>query len=161
MADLVIDGATTASTPNGCAAEAAAFEALQLNAAWTVEASHDPFLPLALAAERTHSIELGTAIAVAFARNPMTWAITAWDLQRLSNGRFILGLGTQIKPHITKRYSETWSQPATRMREYIAALHAIWDNFQTGQTLEFRGDFYTHTLMTPFFSPGPLKVDRP
>ena len=161
MADLVIDGATTASTPNGCAAEAAAFEELQLNAAWTFEASHDPFLPLALAAERTHSIELGTAIAVAFARNPMTCAITAWDLQRLSNGRFILGLGTQIKPHITKRYSETWSQPATRMREYIAALHAIWDNFQTGQTLDFRGDFYTHTLMTPFFSPGPINVDRP
>ncbi|MCS5689626.1 MAG: LLM class flavin-dependent oxidoreductase, partial [Acidimicrobiales bacterium] len=104
MADLVIDGATTASTPNGCAAEAAAFEELQLNAAWTFEASHDPFLPLALAGEQTQSIELGTAIAVAFARNPMTCAITAWDLQRLSNGRFILGLGTQIKPHITKRY---------------------------------------------------------
>lgn len=161
MTEFLIDGATTASTVDGCAAEAAGFEAMQLNAAWTFEASHDPFLPVALAAEQTTSIELGTAIAVAFARNPMTCAVTAWDLQRLSNGRFILGLGTQIKPHITKRYSEPWSQPAARMREYIAALHAIWDNFQTGEKLDFRGEFYTHTLMTPFFSPGPLEVDRP
>ena len=161
MTQLVIDGATTASTPNGCADQAAAFEEMQLNAAWTFEASHDPFLPLAIAAERTNTIELGTAIAVAFARNPMTCAVTAWDLQRLSNGRFILGLGTQIRPHITKRYSETWSQPAIRMREYIAALHAIWDNFQSGEKLDFRGEFYTHTLMTPFFSPGPLEGDRP
>ena len=161
MRPLVIDGATTSSSVNGCAAEAMAFEQMGLDAAWTFEASHDPFLPLALAADQTESIQLGTAIAVAFARNPMTCAVTAWDLQRLSNGRFILGLGTQIKPHITKRYSESWSQPAARMKEYIAALHAIWDNFQTGEKLDFRGEFYTHTLMTPFFSPGSLDVDRP
>ena len=161
MKPLTIDGATTASSANGCADEAVSFEQMGLNAAWTFEASHDPFLPLALAAQQTDTIELGTAIAVAFARNPMTCAITAWDLQRLSNGRFILGLGTQIKPHITKRYSESWSQPASRMKEYISALHAIWDNFQTGEALNFRGEFYTHTLMTPFFSPGPLEVSRP
>ena len=161
MRPLVIDGATTSSSVDGCAAEAMAFEQMGLDAAWTFEASHDPFLPLALAADQTESIQLGTAIAVAFARNPMTCAVTAWDLQRLSNGRFILGLGTQIKPHITKRYSESWSQPAARMKEYIAALHAIWDNFQTGEKLDFRGEFYTHTLMTPFFSPGSLDVERP
>ena len=158
---LLIDGATSSPTPDGCAEEAVAFEQMGLDAAWTFEASHDPFLPLALAADRTQSIKLGTAIAVAFARNPMTCAVTAWDLQRLSKGRFILGLGTQIKPHITRRYSEPWSKPAARMREYIMALHAIWDNFQTGAKLDFKGEFYTHSLMTPAFSPGPLSVPKP
>ena len=100
---LLIDGATSSPTPDGCAEEAVAFEKMGLDAAWTFEASHDPFLPLVLAADRTKSINLGTAIAVAFARNPMTCAVTSWDLQRLSEGRFILGLGTQIKPHITRR----------------------------------------------------------
>ena len=158
---LLIDGATSSPTPDGCAEEAVAFEQMGLDAAWTFEASHDPFLPLVLAADRTQSIKLGTAIAVAFARNPMTCAVTAWDLQRLSKGRFILGLGTQIKPHITRRYSEPWSKPAARMREYIMALHAIWDNFQTGTKLDFKGEFYTHSLMTPAFSPGPLSVPKP
>ena len=158
---LLIDGATSSPTPDGCAEEAVAFEQMGLDAAWTFEASHDPFLPLALAADRTQSIKLGTAIAVAFARNPMTCTVTAWDLQRLSKGRFILGLGTQIKPHITRRYSEPWSKPAARMREYIMALHAIWDNFQTGAKLDFKGEFYTHSLMTPAFSPGPLSVPKP
>ncbi len=156
-----IDGATTASTPGGCADEAAQFEEMGLSAAWSFEASHDPFLPLALAAERTESIELGTAIAVAFARNPMTCAITAWDLQRHSGGRFILGLGTQIKPHITKRYSEQWSRPAERMSEYIEAVRAIWHTFETGERLNHRGEFYTHTLMTPFFNPGPIGMAPP
>ena len=158
---LLIDGATSSPTPDGCAEEAVAFEKMGLDAAWTFEASHDPFLPLVLAADRTKSINLGTAIAVAFARNPMTCAVTSWDLQRLSEGRFILGLGTQIKPHITRRYSEQWSRPAARMREYIRALHAIWDNFQTGAELNFKGEFYTHSLMTPAFSPGPLTVSKP
>jgi len=121
---------------------------------WTAETSHDPFLPLLLAAEHTSTIELGTAIAVAFARNPMTLANTAWDLQAYS-GRFILGLGSQIKPHITKRFSMEWSKPAARMREMIQAIHAIWDCWNGGGKLNFRGDFYSHTLMTPFFDPGP------
>ena len=102
---------------------------------------------------RRPSLELGTSIAVAFARNPMTLANTAWDLQTYSQGRFILGLGSQIKPHITKRFSMEWSHPAPRMREMILAIRAIWDTWQNGTKLDFRGDFYTHTLMTPFFSP--------
>ena len=120
---------------------------------WTAETSHDPFLPLLLAAEHTSTLEIGTSIAVAFARNPMTLANTAWDLQSYSNGRFILGLGSQIKPHITKRFSMEWSHPAPRMREMILAIRAIWNTWITGAPLEFRGEFYTHTLMTPFFTP--------
>ncbi|MDH3295294.1 MAG: LLM class F420-dependent oxidoreductase [Acidimicrobiia bacterium] len=121
---------------------------------WIAETGHDPFLPLLLAAEHTSTVELGTSIAVAFARNPMTLANTAWDLQAYS-GRFILGLGSQIKPHITKRFSMEWSKPAARMREMVQAVHAIWDCWSTDGKLSFRGDFYTHTLMTPFFNPGP------
>jgi probable F420-dependent oxidoreductase len=122
---------------------------------WTAETSHDPFFPLVLAAEQTDAIELGTGIAVAFARNPMTMASIAWDLQAHSGGRFLLGLGSQIKPHITKRVSMEWSHPAARMREFILAMRAIWDCWDNGTKLDFRGDFYTHTLMTPFFNPGP------
>ena len=122
---------------------------------WTAETNHDPFLPLTLAAEHTERIELGTAIAVAFSRNPMTLAQTAHDLQRFSEGRFILGLGSQIKPHITRRVSMEWSKPAARMREMIAAIRAIWACWDEGEKLDFRGDFYQHTLMTPFFDPGP------
>jgi len=120
---------------------------------WTAETSHDPFLPLLLAAEHTTSLEIGTSIAVAFARNPMTLANTAWDLQSFSKGRFILGLGSQIKPHITKRFSMEWSHPAPRMREMVLAMRAIWDCWLNGTKLEFRGEFYKHTLMTPFFTP--------
>ena len=121
--------------------------------AWTAETSHDPFLPLLLAAEHSSKLELGTSIAVAFARSPMTLANTAWDLQAYSQGRFILGLGSQIKPHITKRFSMPWSKPAARMREMVLAIRAIWDCWLTGSQLDFRGEFYTHTLMTPFFTP--------
>jgi probable F420-dependent oxidoreductase len=134
-------------------AQAAELEKAGYSGGWTAETSHDPFLPLVPAAEATSNLELGTSIAVAFARNPMTLANTAWDLQMASQGRFILGLGSQIKPHITKRFSMEWSHPAPRMREMIMAIRAIWDNWQNGTKLDFRGDFYTHTLMTPFFSP--------
>lgn len=120
---------------------------------WTAETAHDPFLPLLLAAEHTSEIEVGTSIAVAFARNPMTLANLGWDLQSYSQGRFILGLGSQIKPHITKRFSMEWSKPAARMREMILAIRAIWDTWANGTPLQFRGEFYTHTLMTPFFTP--------
>jgi probable F420-dependent oxidoreductase len=125
------------------------------DAVWTAETSHDPFLPLLLAAEHTERIGLGTAIAVAFARTPMTAANTAWDLNNYSKGRFMLGLGSQIKAHIEKRFSMPWSHPAPRMKEFISAMRAIWDSWQNGTKLEFRGEFYTHTLMTPFFNPGP------
>lgn len=119
------------------------------------ESKHDPFLPLVTAAENTANIELGTCIAVAFARSPMTLAYTSWDLQHYSNGRFILGLGSQVKPHIERRFSMPWSRPAARMREMVSAIRAIWSSWQTGDRLNFSGDFYEHTLMTPFFSPGP------
>jgi len=128
---------------------------------WSAETSHDPFLSLLLAAEATERVELGTSIAVAFARNPMTTAVTANDLQAFSNGRFIVGLGSQIKPHITKRFSMEWSHPAPRMREYVLAMRAIWDCWNNGTKLDFRGDFYTHTLMTPFFNPGPNPHGEP
>ena len=127
----------------------------------SAETSHDPFLPLALAATHTERIDLMTAIAVGFARNPMVLAQVAWDLQALSGGRFLLGLGSQIQAHITKRFSMPWSRPAARMEEMIAAIRAIWEAWQTGERLNFRGDFYRHTLMTPMFSPGPIDVPAP
>jgi probable F420-dependent oxidoreductase len=123
--------------------------------AFTAETSHDPFLPLLVAAEHTERLQLGTSIAVAFARSPMTLASTGYDLQSLSGGRFRLGLGSQIKPHIEKRFSMPWSHPAPRMRELILAIRAIWACWNDGQTLDFQGEFYRHTLMTPFFDPGP------
>ena len=134
-------------------AQAKELEDAGYSGAWTAETSHDPFFPLLLAAEHTESLELGTSIAVAFARNPMTLANIGWDLQSYSKGRFVLGLGSQIKPHITKRFSQEWSHPAPRMREMIMAIRAIWDTWENGTPLAFRGDFYTHTLMTPFFTP--------
>ena len=127
----------------------------------SAETSHDPFLPLALAAEHTERIDLMTAIAVGFARNPMVLAQVAWDLQALSGGRFLLGLGSQIQAHITKRFSMPWSRPAARMEEMIAAIRAVWEAWQTGERLNFRGEFYRHTLMTPMFSPGPIDVPPP
>jgi probable F420-dependent oxidoreductase len=128
---------------------------------WTAETSHDPFLPLLLAAEHTSRLGLGTNIAVAFARNPMTVANVAWDLQAYSKGRFILGLGTQIQPHIEKRFSMPWSHPARRMREFVSALHAIWSTWTDGTRLSFEGDFYTHKIMTPMFTPEPHPYSVP
>ena len=128
---------------------------------WTAETSHDPFLPLLMGAEATSTLELGTGIAVAFARTPMTLAMVANDLQQYSQGRLLLGLGSQVKAHIEKRFSMPWSHPAPRMREFILAMRAIWDSWHNGSKLEFRGDFYTHTLMTPFFNPGPNPYGPP
>ena len=122
---------------------------------WTAEINHDPFLPLVLAAEHTTRIELGTSIAVAFARNPMTVASVGWDLQAYSDGRFILGLGSQVQAHIEKRFSMPWSQPVRRMREFVLALHEIWSCWRDGTKLRFEGDFYTHKIMTPMFTPEP------
>jgi probable F420-dependent oxidoreductase len=123
---------------------------------WTSETKHDAFLPLAIAANETHQIGLGTSVAIAFSRSPMATAQTAWDLQDLSAGRFVLGLGTQVKAHITRRFSMPWDRPAARLREYILALRAIWESFQTKGSLQFEGEHYRHTLMTPFFNPGPI-----
>ena len=146
----ITPGALDTAAPGAKEAEEAGYDGI-----WTAETSHDPFFPLLLASQATDHIQLGTGIAVAFARNPMSLANVAWDLQAYSGGRFILGLGSQIKPHITKRFSMEWSHPAARMREFILAMRAIWDCWDNGTKLDFRGDFYTHTLMTPFFNPGP------
>ena len=128
---------------------------------FVAEAAHDPFIALTLASTVTSRIELGTSIAVAFARTPMELAYSAYDLQRLTGGRLVLGLGSQIKPHITRRYAMPWSDPAGRMREYVEALRAIFASWQTGEPLEFAGEHYRHTLMPPLFSPGPLDVASP
>lgn len=149
---MKVDGGIGSNLHNA-GAQAKELEAAGYSGAWTAETSHDPFFPLLLAAEHTEQLELGTSIAVAFARNPMTLANIGWDLQAYSKGRFNLGLGSQIKPHITKRFSMEWSHPAARMREMILAIRAIWDTWENGTPLNFRGDFYTHTLMTPFFTP--------
>jgi probable F420-dependent oxidoreductase len=119
----------------------------------TAEMSGDPFFPLLLAAEHSERVELMTSIAVAFARSPMIVAGLSNDLQAFSKGRFILGLGSQIKPHIEKRFSQPWSRPAARMREYILAMRSIWACWYEGEKLDFRGEFYSHTLMTPMFTP--------
>jgi probable F420-dependent oxidoreductase len=136
-------------------------EELGYDGVLAAETSHDPFLLLALAAEHSDRVDLITSVAIALARSPMTTAHTAYDLNVLSRGRMVLGLGSQIKPHIEKRFSMPWSAPAARMREYISALRAIWTSWQTGERLNFRGDHYTHTLMTPFFSPGPSPFGQP
>jgi probable F420-dependent oxidoreductase len=140
---------------------AGALEQQGYDACWTGEINHDPFLPLLLAAEHTSRLELGTSIAVAFARNPMIVANLGWDLQTYSQGRFILGLGTQIKPHIEKRFSMPWSHPVARMREFVQALHAIWSAWKDGTRLRFEGEFYTHKLMTPMFTPEPQPFSVP
>jgi probable F420-dependent oxidoreductase len=128
---------------------------------WAPEVQIDALIGCAVAATRTERLELGTGITVAFARNPMTVAQQANDVQLLSGGRFMLGLGSQIKPHITRRFSMPWSHPAPRMAEFINAIRAIWKAWETGEALGFEGEFYTHTLMTPFFSPGPNPHGNP
>lgn len=128
---------------------------------FVTEATHDPFISLALAAVNTEKLQLGTSIALAFARSPMAMAYSAYDIQRLSGGRLLLGLGSQIKPHIERRYDMPWSRPSARMREYVEALRAIWHTWQTGEPLRFEGEFYSHTLMPPLFNPGPLGFDAP
>jgi probable F420-dependent oxidoreductase len=143
------------------AGEAARLEEADYDGVWTAETAHDPFLPLLMAAQATSRVELGTSIAVAFARSPMTMAVIANDLQAMSRGRLVLGLGSQIRAHIERRFSMPWSQPAARMREFVLAMRAIWSCWNDRSQLDFRGDFYTHTLMTPFFDPGPNPFGAP
>lgn len=134
-------------------ASAAKLEAAGYDGAITAELAHDPFFPLLLAAQSTTQIELVTSIAVAFSRTPMLLANIGHDLNSLSKGRFVMGLGSQIQPHITKRFSMPWSDPAKRMREFILAMRAIWSCWYEAEPLNFRGDYYTHSLMTPMFTP--------
>lgn len=131
------------------------------DAAFSAEINNDPFFPLILAAEHSERIALTTSISVAFARNPMTVANLAWDLNQYSRGRFTVGLGSQIKQHITRRFSMPWSQPAARMREFILALRAIWSCWETGDKLDFNGEYYQHNLMTPMFVPTKKEYGAP
>ena len=134
-------------------------EALGYDCAWSVETSSDPFLPLALGAAATTELEFGTNIAVAFARSPFSMAQVAWDLQKLSKGRFHLGLGTQVRAHIERRFSMPFEQPAARVTDYIRCIRAIWETFQTGARPNYEGRFYQFRLINPFFDPGP--IDHP
>jgi probable F420-dependent oxidoreductase len=131
-------------------------EALGYDCLWSSETQHDPFLPLAVAATVTSRIKLGTSIAVAFPRSPMITAHIAWDLQKASEGRFILGLGSQVKGHNERRFSVKFDAPGPRLREVVLALRTIWDCWQNGTKLAFKGEFYRFDLMTPFFNPGPI-----
>ena len=142
-------------------AEAKALEEMGYSGIMTAETSHDPFFPLLVAAMNTQRAELMTGIAVAFARTPMILANIGHDLNAVSKGRFVLGIGSQIRPHITKRFSMPWSAPAARMREFILAMRAIWATWHEGKPLEFAGRFYTHTLMTPFFTPTNNEYGAP
>jgi probable F420-dependent oxidoreductase len=154
---MKLDLALMSHWPAQVPALARAAEALGFGAVWTSETQHDPFLPLALAAEHTQRLHLGTAVAIGFARSPMTLAHTAWDLAQQSGGRFLLGLGTQVKPHIERRFGMPWpDSPVNKLREMILAVRAIWNCWQTGEKLNFRGEYFKLTLMTPFFSPGPI-----
>ena len=132
-----------------------------LDCLWASETSNDPFLSLALAAEHSQTVSLGTSITIAFARNPMSLAYATNQLQEFSAGRLVVGLGSQVRAHIEKRFSATWSRPAARMREYVLALRSIWASFNDGAPLDFHGDFYTHTLMTPLFAPRPHEFGSP
>jgi probable F420-dependent oxidoreductase len=129
--------------------------------AFTFEGPHDPFFPLLLAARASERIQLYTAVAIGFARNPMILANIGWDMQALSKGRFMLGLGTQIRPHIVKRFGMPWSKPAMRMKEMLLAIKEIWRCWEDGDRLDFRGEIYQHTLMTPVFNPGPHPFGLP
>ena len=139
---------------------AQAAEALGFDAIWTSETQHEALLPLPLVAEHTQRLQFGTAIAVAFARSPTILAHIAWDLAAQSGGRFILGLGTQVKAHIERRFGLTWESPAAKLRETILAIRAVWDCWQNGTSLNFRGRFYRLTLMSPFFNPGPIATPQ-
>ena len=152
---MKIDGPLLVSDLADVPARARQMEEQGFDGMFTFEGQHDPFFPLLIAAEHTKKIELMTSVAIALARSPMTVANIGYDLQAYSGGRFMLGLGSQIKPHIEKRFSMPWSKPAARMREYAMALRAIWSSWNEDGKLDFKGDFYTHTLMTPVFNPGP------
>jgi len=154
---MKFDTGLAARTLSEVPATARAAEEMGFDGIWTAETGHDPYLPVALAAEHTSRISLGTSIAVAFPRSPLVHAMTAWDLQALSGGRFILGLGTQVKGHNERRFGVKWESPGPRLREMIQMIRAVWDCFQNGTRPRFEGRFYNFTLMTPFFHGGPIE----
>ena len=154
---MKLDTGLVAANLREVPAAARAAEAMGFDALWTAETGHDAFFPLVLAAEHTERVKLGTSIAVAFPRSPMVHAMNAWDLQALSGGRFILGLGTQVKAHNERRFGVKWEAPVPRLREMIHFIRAAWDSFQNGTRPRFEGKYYNFTLMTPFFSGGPIE----
>jgi probable F420-dependent oxidoreductase len=153
--------ASVAANLNRIGAEAAHLEAIGFDGLRLAELNHDPFMPLAIAAEHTQTIELVTSVAVAFSRNPMSMAIQAHDLNAFSNGRLVLGLGSQVKPHIERRFSMPWHKAAAQMREFINAMNAIFDCWYKGTRLEFVGEYYQHTLMPSTFTPENIDGPRP
>jgi probable F420-dependent oxidoreductase len=155
-----IDAGLGADLPK-VAQRVAAAEAAGLDCLWAAETTNDPFLSLTLAVEHSKSVSLGTGVAIAFARNPMSLAYTTNQLQEYSGGRVVLGMGSQVRRHIEKRFSSTWSHPAPRMREFVLALRAIWASWNEGGPAGFEGEFYTHTLMTPVFAPRPHTFGPP
>ncbi len=158
---MEIGFSSTAVTPEEFPLRARECEREGYDVAWMSETRHDPFIGLAAASQTTRHIQLGTGICIALARNPMSMAMLASDMHRVAEGRFYLGIGTQIKSHILRRFSMPWSRPAARMREYVLAMRAIWDAFDTGGRLRFRGEFYRHTLLSPYFDPGPSPWGHP
>lgn len=157
---MYIDGPFYAQL-SGAGEEAKRLRDIGYDGVYTLEGSTDPFMPLAIASDHCQELTIATGIAVAFPRNPSHIAYQAWDLQRLSGGKFMLGIGSQIKPHIEKRFGIDFNPPATRMREYILAVKAFFDCWQNGSRLNFEGRFYRHTLMTPMFNPGPQETSVP
>lgn len=154
---MKFDATLNAAALRDVPALAAQIETLGFDGLWTSETSHNPFLPLTHAAAHTQHISLGTSIAVAFPRSPMVSAQLAWDLAEQSDGRFILGLGTQVKAHIVRRFSTVWDSPGPRLRDYILSVRAIWEAWQNNKPLKYEGEFYQFSLMTPFFAPAPIK----
>ena len=155
---MIIDASLPATGLKSISATAQAAEQMGFNTLWTTETQHDPFLPGALISEHTTKLQFGTAVAIAFARSPATLAYTAWDLAQVSEGRFILGLGTQVKGHIVRRFGMPWPDSVVgKLREQIAAIRAFWHAWQSGEKLNFRGEYYKLTLMSPFFNPGSIE----
>jgi probable F420-dependent oxidoreductase len=154
---VLIDANLHPGSLNGVPKVAKGAERVGFDGVWTSETQHDPLLPLALIAEHSARVSLGTAVAIAFARSPTTLAYTAWDLAAMSKGRFILGLGTQVRPHIERRFGMPWpSSPVGKLREQIQVIRALWTCWQDGTRLNHRGEYYKLTLMSPFFNPGPI-----
>lgn len=158
---MLVDGGIVTANPLEGAAQGLSLEQAGYAGGFSFDGRHDPFLPLMAAASSTQSLQLSTAIAVAFARTPYLLAQQAWDLQLASQGRFSLGLGSQIKPHIERRFSMPWGAPAARMKEFVQVVRSIWDCWQDGRDANFRGQFYQHTLMPPLLNPGPNPWGRP
>ena len=155
---MKVDTVLPPSNLNEVPERAKAVEKAGFDAMWTSETQHDPFLPCALIADHTKNLTFGTAVAIGFARSPATLAYTAWDLAQGSGGRFILGLGTQVKAHIERRFGMSWPDSVVgKFREQIKAIRTFWHAWQTGERLNFRGEYFKHTLMSPFFNPGPIE----